>query len=57
MSGKVKISVVIAAYNGEKYIAEQLKSLLAQTRQPDEIIICDDSENDLTFQAVQTSLK
>lgn len=53
MEKKIKISIVIAAYNGERYIAEQVKSLLEQTFLPDEIIICDDSKNDLTFQAVQ----
>ena len=48
-----KISVVIAAYHGEKYIGEQLKSLFSQTRLPDEILIGDDSEDDATFQAVE----
>lgn len=52
MTSEAKISIVIAAYKGEKYIAEQLKSLLAQTRLPDEIIICDDSNDDLTCQAI-----
>ena len=47
------ISIAIAAYNGEKYIAQQIESLLNQTLLPDEIIICDDSDNDLTFNAVQ----
>ncbi|MBO5923351.1 MAG: glycosyltransferase [Lentisphaeria bacterium] len=56
MQANAKISIAIAAYNGGKYIAEQLASLLAQTRLPDEIIICDDSADELTFQAVQEFL-
>lgn len=48
-----QISIAIAAYNGEKYIAQQLKSLLEQTLPPDEIVICDDSANDLTARTVQ----
>lgn len=47
------ISVVIAAYHGEKYIGEQLKSLFAQTRVPDEILIGDDSDDDATSRAVE----
>ena len=48
-----KISVIIAAYHGEKYIGEQLESLFRQTRIPDEIIIADDSHDDKTFLAVE----
>ena len=47
------VSVVMAAYHGEKYIGEQLKSLFAQTRVPDEILIGDDSDDDATFRAVE----
>ena len=56
MPEKTVISIAIAAYNGGKYIAQQLESLLDQTLLPDEIIICDDSEDDLTFQSVEKFL-
>ena len=36
------ISVVIAAYKGEKYIVEQVKSILLQLGESDELIISDD---------------
>ncbi len=49
----MKISVVIAAYRGEKYIAEQLQSIAEQTRLPDEVIICDDSPDTLTKMEVE----
>jgi len=52
-----KISVAMAVYNGEKYIAEQINSLLIQSVVPDEIIICDDSRNDSTFHAIQPFIK
>lgn len=42
------ISVAIATYNGEKYVKEQLASILHQTRQPDEVVISDDASTDKT---------
>lgn len=47
---KMKISVCIATYNGEKYIKEQLDSILKQLGENDEIIISDDSSSDRTVQ-------
>lgn len=44
----MKVSVGICTYNGEKYIADQLNSIIAQSRKPDEIILCDDSSVDNT---------
>ena len=49
----IKISVALAAYKGEKYIAQQLRSLFVQTRRVDEIVIGDDSPDDLTEKAVK----
>lgn len=45
-----RISIVMATYNGEKYLPVQLQSLLAQTRQPDEVVICDDHSGDHTVE-------
>jgi len=45
----VKISVAMCTYNGEKYINEQINSILSQTIVPDEIIICDDVSTDNTI--------
>ena len=53
MEKQLKISVIIGTYRGEKYIGELLKSLFAQTRVPDEILIGDDSDDDATFRAVE----
>lgn len=53
---RATVSVVIAAYRGEKYIGGQLRSLFCQTIQPDEILIGDDSPDDLTEKAVRSIL-
>ena len=53
MSGSdVRVSVVMCTYNGEKYLQDQLQSILDQTRPPDEIIISDDGSTDSTLQIV-----
>ena len=43
-----KVSVCIASYNGEKFIEEQLKSILPQLKSDDEIVIVDDASKDTT---------
>lgn len=52
----MKISVLIAAYNGEKYIAEQIASVLSQLSPDDEVIISDDNPLGRTFNAVEPFL-
>ena len=42
------ISVVMATYNGVQFLQEQIESILQQTIQPAEIIICDDGSIDGT---------
>ncbi len=42
------VSVVIAAYNEQAYIAEALHSVLAQTHHPIELIVVDDGSTDDT---------
>lgn len=46
------VSVIIATYNGEKYIGEQLRSVLSQTVPADEVLICDDGSSDGTVATV-----
>lgn len=48
----MKISTVLASYNGEKYIIEQLRSILNQTKAVDEVIITDDRSTDETEKLV-----
>lgn len=47
------ISVCIATYNGEKYIKEQLKSILNQIDVADEVIISDDNSTDRTLEIIK----
>src|SRR5215510_13144854 len=42
----VKISIAMCTHNGAPYLAEQLNSILAQTRLPDEVVVCDDCSSD-----------
>ena len=56
MGAYMKISVAMCTYNGETYILEQLKSIINQTKQVDEIIICDDCSSDQTTTLVENAL-
>lgn len=51
---KHKVSVCIATYNGEKYIKEQVESILCQLNEDDEIIISDDNSTDETIEAINS---
>lgn len=48
------ISVCMATYNGEKYIKEQLLSILKQIGRDDEIIISDDLSKDKTIEIIKS---
>ena len=39
-------SVAMSTYNGERFLAEQLSSICAQTRPVDEIVVSDDGSSD-----------
>lgn len=47
------ISLAMTTYNGEKYILEQLNSILNQTMKPDEVIISDDGSTDGTIEIIK----
>ncbi|KUJ50503.1 glycosyltransferase family 2 protein [Chryseobacterium sp. JAH] len=44
----MKISVALCTYNGEKFLKQQLDSIIDQTVNVDEIIVCDDRSTDQT---------
>ena len=47
------VSIAMATYNGEKYVAEQLESLVKQTHKNIEIVIVDDCSTDNTVSVVK----
>jgi len=51
--GRLRISVAMCTYNGARFLSEQLESLAAQTRPPEELVICDDRSTDGTADIVR----
>lgn len=47
-----KVSVCMASYNGERYIGEQIASVLPQLEPSDELIIVDDASSDCTRERI-----
>lgn len=47
------ISVVLATYNGERFIAEQLASILSECGSDDEVLVVDDGSCDATLAIVE----
>lgn len=54
MSNIPKISVVLAVYNGEKYIKPSIESILAQTYKDFELIIVNDASTDSTLNIISS---
>lgn len=52
-----RVSIVLATYNGERYLKEQLDSIIQQMLEPDELIISDDGSTDKTFDIIKSYLK
>ena len=44
-----KISIAMAVYNGERYLEEQLDSILQQLEPQDELVISYDNSKDRTW--------
>lgn len=49
-----QISIVLCSYNGEKYISEQIDSILNQTFKDFELIISDDKSSDATIDIINS---
>ncbi len=51
-----RLSVAMCTYNGGRFVAEQLRSILEQSRPVDEIVISDDGSTDATLEEVRKTL-
>lgn len=49
----MKISIALTTYNGARFLPAQLESFLAQSRQPDELVVCDDGSRDETTEILR----
>lgn len=49
----MRISVALTTLNGERFLGEQLDSLLAQTRMPHEVVVSDDGSSDRTLEILE----
>lgn len=54
LSQPVRLSAVIATYQGERFLREQLRSMLEQTVPLDEIVISDDCSSDATVEVARS---
>lgn len=52
-----EIDILLASYNGEKYIAEQIQSILNQTYKKFRLIISDDCSKDNTVKIIKDLAK
>lgn len=50
----MRLSVALCTYNGERFLREQLDSIAAQTRPPDELLVSDDRSTDGTLKLVES---
>jgi len=49
----MNLSIALCTYNGAVYLKEQLESIAAQTRTPDELVISDDHSTDDTLRLIE----
>lgn len=49
----MRFSVALCTYNGAKYLERQLASIAAQSRMPDELVVCDDRSSDATVDILE----
>ena len=54
LNKKEKVSVAMASYNGEKYIREQIETILENLDDDDELVISDDGSSDRTIEIIKS---
>jgi hypothetical protein len=53
LSNPLSLAVIMATYNGERYLDAQLQSLLSQTEHPEVLIAADDGSTDRTLHILE----
>lgn len=53
----MKVNILLSTYNGEQYLAEQVKSIQEQTYQEWELLIRDDGSSDGTVELIKQLAK
>lgn len=53
----MKISIIMAVYNGEKYLIRQLRSIINQTKKIEEVILIDDCSKDKSVEIIEEFIK
>ena len=53
----INTTIILASYNGAKYINEQLESIEREVRNPVKIIICDDVSCDTTVSIIKSYME
>jgi glycosyltransferase involved in cell wall biosynthesis len=53
VSERPSISVALCTYNGQRFVCDQLRSILSQSVPPNEIVICDDGSSDGTVELIE----
>ncbi|MBN9522205.1 glycosyltransferase, partial [bacterium] len=49
----MRLSVALCTFNGERFLPDQLASIRAQERLPDELVACDDGSTDHTIELLR----
>ena len=57
MAGHPSVSVALCTHNGERFIGEQIESILTQTLRVDQIVVSDDNSGDATVDRAVTALR
>lgn len=48
------VSVCMATYNGERFVSEQVASILAELKEDDELVVSDDGSTDATCRIIES---
>ncbi len=51
------VSILLVAYNQERFVADAVRGALAQTWEPTEILISDDASTDGTYAAIESAVR